>query len=64
MVCWARRRRCIYELDSVSLAIDGVPGLVGPDELARWGVRFDFTDRTSEAFGERSDIVPAVSGHP
>ena len=61
LVCWARRRKLsIYELDSVSPAIDGVPGLVGPDELARLGMILDFTDGALEALGERSDIIPGV----
>lgn len=63
-VLGAETKLNIYELDSVSPSIDGVPGLLGPDELARWGMRFDFTEVTLGPFRERSDIVPAVSGHP
>ena len=54
----------IYELDSVSTAIDQVPWLIGPDELAKWQGNIYFTDDTVEVFGRRGRITRAVSGHP
>ena len=54
----------IYELDSVSAAIDQAPGLIGPDELARWQGNIYFTDDTVEVFGRRGKIARAASGHP
>ena len=54
----------ICELDSVSIAIDQVPGLIGPDELAKWQGNIYFTDDTVEASGRRGRITRAVSGHP
>ena len=54
----------IYELDSVSAAIDQVPGLIGPDELAKWQGNIYFTDDTVEVFGRRGKITRAASGHP
>ena len=54
----------IYELDSVSAAIDQVPGLIGPDELAKWQGNIYFTDDTVEVFGRRGKIALAASGHP
>ena len=54
----------IYELDSVSTAIDQAPGLIGPEELARWQGNIYFTDDTVEVFGRRGRIALAASGHP
>ena len=54
----------IYELDSVSTAIDQAPGLIGPDELAKWQGNIYFTDDTVEVFGRRGKIARAASGHP
>ena len=54
----------VYELDSVSEAIDQVPGLIGPDELAVWRGRMDFTDKSVEVFGRRGGIVYDASAHP
>ena len=36
----------IYELDLVSTAIDQAPGLIGPEELAKWQGNIYFTDGT------------------
>ena len=54
----------IYELDSVSTAIDQAPGLIGPDELAKWQGNLYFTVDTVEVFGRRGRITLAASGHP
>ena len=54
----------IYELDSVSTAIDQAPRLIGPDELAKWQGHIYFTDDTVEVFGRRGKIALAASGHP
>ena len=53
-----------YELDSVSEAIDQVPGLIGQDELVVWHGKIDFTDKSVEVFGQKGEIIPAASGHP
>ena len=50
----------IYKLDSVSIAIDQVLGLIGPDELAKWQGNIYFTDDTVEVFGRRGRITRAV----
>ena len=54
----------VYELDVVSEAIDQTPGLIGPDELAVWQGRMDFTDKSVDVFGRRCGIVYVASGHP
>ena len=54
----------IYELVSEPPAIDQVPGLIGPDELAEWQGNLFFTDGTLEVYGRRSKITPAASRHP
>ncbi|CAE7368424.1 RE2, partial [Symbiodinium sp. KB8] len=40
------------------------PGLVGPSELARWRVCFDFAGRTLSILGETHDMVLSHTRHP
>ena len=41
----------LIRVSSVSAAAENCPGLVGPSELSRWGVCFDFAVKTIEVFG-------------
>jgi hypothetical protein len=41
-----------------------VPGLIGPDEMAAWGVKLDFTNGTVTTNGGVSQLHPSQSGHP
>ena len=41
-----------------------IPGLCGPDDLARWNMKLDFTDGTMETHGRTLPLLPSHSGHP
>ena len=40
------------------------PGLIGPSELSRWQVKFDFANRQLEVFGEPHPMRLTATRHP
>ena len=65
-------RRWIYpvgvngKMETLEIAeVDAaVPWLIGPDEMAAWGVKLDFTNGTMTTRGGVSNLHPSQSGHP
>ena len=41
-----------------------IPGLCGPDDMARWSMKLDFSDDTMETNGKKRPLLPSRSGHP
>ena len=69
------RQACIYpiglhgrvELLRMSVVKGGAmqcPGLIGPSELSRWQVKFDFANRQLEIFGEPHPMRLTATRHP
>ena len=41
-----------------------VPGLCGPDDMARWNMKLDFEDGTIQTHGRKTLIEPSQTSHP
>ena len=41
-----------------------VPGLCGPDDMARWRMKLDFEDGTIQTNGRKSLLQPSKTSHP
>ena len=41
-----------------------LPGLCGPDDMAKWNMKLDFTDGTLETYGNKGRLQPYDTGHP
>ena len=41
-----------------------VPGLCGPDDMARWNMRLNFDDGTIETYGRKRLIEASETSHP
>ena len=40
-----------------------LPGLCGPDDLAMWHMKLDFTDGTLETYGNKGQLHASDTGH-
>ncbi|CAE7928562.1 RE1, partial [Symbiodinium sp. KB8] len=54
----------LIRMSAVGGAAANCPGLVGPSELSRWGVCFDFAAKTLEVFGQRHAMTLSSTRHP
>ena len=54
----------IIRMSAVSGPAENCPGLVGPSELSRWGVCFDFAAKSLEVFGQKHAMVLSATRHP
>ena len=54
----------VIRMSAVGGPADNCPGLVGPSELSRWGVCFDFAAKSLEVFGVKHAMVLSHTRHP
>ena len=54
----------VIRMSCVAGGADGCPGLVGPSEMARWGVVMDFFNKRMEIKGSWQPMALTASRHP
>ena len=52
------------EMLTVAAVDTELPGLCGPDDLARWHMKLDFTDGTLETYGNKGQLHASDTSHP
>ena len=54
----------MYETIQIAEIDADVPGLCGPDDMARWNMKLNFDDGTIETYGRKRLIEASETSHP